>query len=49
MGGAEILAGGEVIDEGKMQTRTMYSNFNVDIPLMVTLDSHDLFTSLSTN
>lgn len=45
---AEILAAGEAIDEGKMLARTVSSIYNTRIPLVISLDSRDLCTSLST-
>lgn len=49
IGAAENLAAGKAIDEGKMLAQTMSSIFNFDIPLVISLDSGDLFTSLCTH
>lgn len=45
---AEILAAGEAIDDGMMMARRLSCTINVYIPLVVDLDSHDVFTFLST-
>lgn len=45
---AEILAAVEAIDEGKILARTLSSIYSSRIPLLLALDSRDLFTSLST-
>lgn len=41
IGAAEILAGGEAIDEGKGLAITLYSIYSTPIPLFLALDSRD--------
>lgn len=48
VGAAEILAASEAIDEEKMLKMAMSLLLFNNIPLLVALDSRDLFTSLST-
>lgn len=45
---AEILAASESIDEGKLLKKAYSELINVEVKLIVCVDSKDLFTSLST-
>lgn len=47
-GTSAILAYGEAIVEGKIMARAMSLLLDADVPLVVSLDSKDLFESLST-
>lgn len=40
---AEILAAGEAIDHGKVILQTLSTVFNIDVPILIALDSKDLF------
>ena len=48
IGAAEILAAGEAIDEGKVLVNAYRVLLGMDIDLMISLDSKDLFETLST-
>ena len=48
IGAAEILAASEVIDEGKTLKAALSALLMIRVPLIVAVDSKDLYTSLST-
>ena len=48
IGAAEILAASEAIDEGKTLKRALSTLLRITVPLIVAVDSKDLYTSLST-
>lgn len=45
---ADIFAAGEAIDEGKMLAKSLFTVFSTPVPLLITIDSKDLLTSLNT-
>lgn len=49
IGAAEILTAVEAIEEGKIIAQTLSSLYSTTVPLIVAIDSMDLFTSLSTH
>eukprot|EP00178_Gracilaria_changii_P027963 TRINITY_DN936_c0_g2_i2.p1 TRINITY_DN936_c0_g2~~TRINITY_DN936_c0_g2_i2.p1 ORF type:complete len:399 (+),score=36.11 TRINITY_DN936_c0_g2_i2:473-1669(+) len=48
IGSAETLAAGEAIDKGKVLTNAFHKLLNVEVDLLVVVDSKDLFDTLST-